>query len=403
MRLPFHFNNLYRSLTPSAILLFLSLGFLFPVKAQTYPNSSLAASAITMRLAVSGGNHLPAGSTVAVVPFVHEDGTVSRFSRYFSSEMTNSVRKTGGFKPVERSRIEIILQEILLSYTGLVNSQKAIDIGKLQGAKALIVGEFKEKNNFLHVDCRMIEVASEKVLVESSTRIRITGSMKNMISVREPKPGNNAKPTSVAGVTFTPIEEDKNNATTTQNSEIQNQARLEKIHSEFTEDYFGGEGFRYKVRNVNIENKGNIYRGRKGQSVQVSMEILHNCSSCGQAWNQVIVGLGGENTAQVSVWNGGQRSGGAVQKIERPADPIFYQNHGEEPEWVRVFFEIRLPNTPGTYYLRSRYAQHFSGKLMLQETKDTAQEDDSKTLGWWRVDRPKGPDSETNIGAFILE
>ncbi len=34
------------------------------------------------------------------------------------------------------------------------------------------------------------------------------------------------------------------------------------------------------------------------------MEVLHNCISCGNAINQIIVGLSSDQKAQVSVWNG---------------------------------------------------------------------------------------------------
>lgn len=366
------------------------------ITAQTYPNPSSAASAITMRLVVSGGNSLPAGTRLAMVPFLHEDGSVSRFSRHFAGEMTNSIRNTGRFTPVERAQLELILQEIIFSYSGMVDNRKAIDIGKLQGVQAMILGEFAQDGEFLSVQCRMVVVETGAVVASSSTRIRISQSMRTMMAIREPKPTEAPKTMEVPKNNEAP----KGNETPKQNSS----SSMEKVHSEFTEEFFGGKGFRYKVRNVDLNSQGkNSIVVGKGAVVSVSMDILHDCSSCGSATNQIIVGLGGEPRAQVSVWNGGSRSGGSNIKGIVGAGNVFFQNQIGSAEWVKVFFKIQVPRTPGIYYLRSRYAQHHFGKLLVGELKDTPQLDDSATLGWWTIDRPQGPGAEANIGAFIVE
>ncbi|WP_247699117.1 MULTISPECIES: hypothetical protein [unclassified Streptomyces] len=47
----------------------------------------------------------------------------------------------------------------------------------------------------------------------------------------------------------------------------------------------------------------------------VTFDLLHDCSEGGNAVNQVIVGLAGQDRVQASVWNGEQRSGGEVKVV----------------------------------------------------------------------------------------
>ncbi|MBK9498295.1 MAG: thioredoxin family protein [Leptospiraceae bacterium] len=142
---------------------------------------------------------------------------------------------------------------------------------------------------------------------------------------------------------------------------------LEPILPEFTEVFGGGEGIRYTVKEVSLNGGGNTITVEKGtKKVELKMKLLHNCESCGGAINQVIVGLSGEERAQACAWNGQQKSRG----------------------WVKVKYNLKLPKNPGVYYIRTRYAQGNSC---------------AGAYGWWKVDRPNGPDSSSNIGAIIVK
>ena len=178
----------------------------------------------------------------------------------------------------------------------------------------------------------------------------------------------------------------------------------EKIAEEFTEPYVGGSGFRFKVRNVVIENEGPIYRTAKGGAVNITMEILHDCESCGNAVNQMIVGLAGEDTAQVSVWNGKQRSGGDLKVVNRGHQDkqcVCEDNDGQAA-WVRVFYTINVPDRPGKYFLRTRYAQDWRGNLRTAEGLKLPQPEFAECLKWWKVDRPEGPGLESTIGVIYV-
>lgn len=135
--------------------------------------------------------------------------------------------------------------------------------------------------------------------------------------------------------------------------------RLEEIYDPFVE--MG----RFTTSALKLNNQGHAIVVNQGGIIQASMEINHYCPSCGGAINQIIVGLGGEDQAQVCVWNGGQSSGG----------------------WLTVSFSLNIPDKPGVYYIRTRYAQAYTC---------------NDALAWWQVDRPDGPTSASNIGRVII-
>jgi hypothetical protein len=188
---------------------------------------------------------------------------------------------------------------------------------------------------------------------------------------------------------------DKNDELNQDNSDNKD---MEKIVSEFD------EGGRFQVKNVNIQNKGNVFTTNKGGRVKVSMDIKHDCSFCGNAVNQIIVGLAGEDKAQESVWNGKQRSGGELKIVNNGTSMVALAEDNEDSaEWVKVFFTLKVPSKKGIYYIRTRYAQDYQGKVLTKEGLKKKQPDYPKVLDWWKVDRPNGPDSSSNIGAIVVE
>lgn len=175
-------------------------------------------------------------------------------------------------------------------------------------------------------------------------------------------------------------------------------------HSEMVEPYEGGTGFRFRICNVKIDSRADVVHVRGGGSHTVGFDVLHDGWECGNAINQVIVGLAGQDRAQASVWNGKQRSGGGLKvvnagtHVEAPAE----DNPGPA-EWVNVSCDLVVPDEPGVYSVRARYAQAYQGRLMTVEGRAISQPEYEDVLGWWKVDRPEGPGPESTIGTLIVE
>jgi len=67
---------------------------------------------------------------------------------------------------VERNRIENILTEQALAQTGLIEKQKAQEVGRLVGAQFMITGELNKTGSTLRIDAHLIKVATGQVVGE---------------------------------------------------------------------------------------------------------------------------------------------------------------------------------------------------------------------------------------------
>ncbi|MGW0571741.1 hypothetical protein [Streptomyces tauricus] len=164
------------------------------------------------------------------------------------------------------------------------------------------------------------------------------------------------------------------------------------------------EPSRFRIRDVRIDGGGAVVRVRGGGSYRLAFDVLHDCSLCGNAVNQVIVGLAGEDRAQASVWNGKQRSGGGVKVVNAGTsiEALAEDNPGPA-EWVNVSCDLVVPDAPGVYSVRARYAQAYQGRLMTAEGRAIPQPEYPDVLGWWKVDRPEGPGPDSTIGTIVVE
>ncbi|MEU9186486.1 hypothetical protein AB0D14_18445 [Streptomyces sp. NPDC048484] len=164
------------------------------------------------------------------------------------------------------------------------------------------------------------------------------------------------------------------------------------------------EPLRFRIRNVRIDGQGDVVKVQGGGSHQLGFDVLHDCSMCGNAVNQVIVGLAGQDRAQASVWNGKQRSGGDLKVVNAGTDVEALAEDNPGPaEWASVLCDLVVPDEPGVYSVRARYAQAYQGRLMTAEGRAIPQPEYEDVLGWWKVDRPEGPGPESTIGTIVVE
>ena len=123
---------------------------------------------------------------------------------------------------------------------------------------------------------------------------------------------------------------------------------------------------RFTVKNLQLEGRGNNLVLTRGGRVNATLDVFQHCRDCGGSLNQIIVSVAGDRDAQACVWSGGARSNG----------------------WEATRFTLDVPDAPGVYEVRARYAQARSCRDALR---------------WWRTDRPDGPNPDSTIGIIIIE
>ena len=73
-------------------------------------------------------------TSIAVVDFLNLKGEVTDGGRFFAEEFTVDLAKAGkGFKVIERNRLKVILEELKLASTGIIDEKTAQKLGQIAG------------------------------------------------------------------------------------------------------------------------------------------------------------------------------------------------------------------------------------------------------------------------------
>lgn len=81
----------------------------------------------------------------------------------FADTLTTALARVRSLQVVERSHLKRILDEQKLQQSGLVDDARAAQIGKLAGARHVVVGSFIRAGNTMRVNCRFVETESGAV------------------------------------------------------------------------------------------------------------------------------------------------------------------------------------------------------------------------------------------------
>lgn len=91
---------------------------------------------------------------------------------YLVSEiLSGELGKGKHFILVERMQMEKVLEEQKLALTGILDSEKSVEVGNLLGAQAIISGSVIEAGNFFIVNARMVDVEKGQVILTESVEI----------------------------------------------------------------------------------------------------------------------------------------------------------------------------------------------------------------------------------------
>ena len=102
---------------------------------------------------------------IAVLDFDNSTGNKEndRLKSGITESINSFISNAEGISVVERKRLDSALEEIVLSNAGLVNEDKALEIGKFLQANLIIVGSFLYENEIYRITCRALEVETSLI------------------------------------------------------------------------------------------------------------------------------------------------------------------------------------------------------------------------------------------------
>jgi TolB-like protein len=121
--------------------------------------------------------------TVAILYFDYDgkDPQMGLLRKGLAQMLISDLSALEGIRIVERDRLEEILAELKLGQSGKIDKASAAKVGKLLGARYMVLGGYFDVMNTLRADARVVEVETGKV-VQS---VGATGKPDDFLSVEQ--------------------------------------------------------------------------------------------------------------------------------------------------------------------------------------------------------------------------
>ena len=141
-------------------------------KRITFEPDALAPLARKLKDAVAANPDLaPQPVEVAVARFVGIGISDPAAVEDVLEDLSTGLVKTGVFKLVERARLNEVLRELRIQNSGLVDSSTAKKLGKLIGARAVLVGSISDRKDCYVINARLIDTETGLVSIAESVVI----------------------------------------------------------------------------------------------------------------------------------------------------------------------------------------------------------------------------------------
>lgn len=109
--------------------------------------------------------------TFAVVPFTETDdeSRSRRLGLVVSDMVLTNLARDHRLNLIERGRLSAVLEEQAFQMTGAVDPAQAAEVGKLLGARGLVVGEVTDTGDTFRIGARVLDMESASVLAATET------------------------------------------------------------------------------------------------------------------------------------------------------------------------------------------------------------------------------------------
>ncbi|NCO36221.1 MAG: hypothetical protein GW893_20465 [Armatimonadetes bacterium] len=87
-------------------------------------------------------------------------------------DMSTALIKSRTFKLVERSQLDKLLAEMKIGESGLIDSATAQKLGRLSGAKAVLIGSISDRGKYSVINCRLINTETGEATIAEQAELR---------------------------------------------------------------------------------------------------------------------------------------------------------------------------------------------------------------------------------------
>ncbi|MDF1561637.1 MAG: FlgO family outer membrane protein [Deltaproteobacteria bacterium] len=120
---------------------------------------------------------------VAVLPFknLNRDPEQEWMARGIAETLVSDLKRTSKLVVVERDQIERAMSEIALQQDGEVSTSNAVKVGKLVGARTIVLGSYQRAGSQLRLNARFVQTETGLVLDTA----KVTGQAKQVFALQD--------------------------------------------------------------------------------------------------------------------------------------------------------------------------------------------------------------------------
>ena len=119
---------------------------------------------------------------VAVVDFTDLQGAVTPLGRYMAEEMETALANTGGsFDLIDRTRLQLLMQENKLMATGVIDPATARQLGKIAGVQILITGTLVPMSDTVRMTIKALDTEDAHVVAAVPHNLQMTRALMQLV------------------------------------------------------------------------------------------------------------------------------------------------------------------------------------------------------------------------------
>ncbi|AGC45352.1 putative adenylate cyclase [Myxococcus stipitatus DSM 14675] len=138
---------------------------------------------LPLHLALGAAPSSPPPGPVAVMPFrnLNEDAALNWLARGLAETLVSDLRANGSLVLVEREQLDAAVSELKLQTDTLTTESSAVRVGRLVGARTIVIGSIQRARDTLRINARFIDVETGTVLDTA----KVTGPAERVFSLQD--------------------------------------------------------------------------------------------------------------------------------------------------------------------------------------------------------------------------
>ncbi|PJZ52455.1 FlgO family outer membrane protein [Leptospira adleri] len=101
---------------------------------------------------------------LAILPLLNENGSVTNLGSNISGQLLTQMNEPGKLILVEKSQLNRLIDEQTFQKSGLVLSDKSLEIGKLSGVDLILLGSVQFNDQTFVIQLRVVSLQSGEIL-----------------------------------------------------------------------------------------------------------------------------------------------------------------------------------------------------------------------------------------------